>query len=248
MGLNIDGLHVQVDHTHNRLLNTGRHGNPTVKQIPHPSFSFSLTVYSTFQRLKTPASVKRGNSLGDNCHLLYALKGKDGLKTTLGDIRQLLLNFDAILEDMMMKTEKYDVVIAMPSSHNISKIYAARLARKYQCTMLDDVFQKITVTDAQKQLQRSSLSSPDKSRIDSRLKKQATNGQTYFSLKDIPIDFREYFSPLIIKTQGINNNYQKILLADDLLSTGTTLLAGKRLILKNIPSAIIDASCLFSAV
>ena len=228
MGLNINGLIVQVDHTHNRLLNTGKNGNPTIQHIPQPNPS--LTVYSTFQRHKTPASQSRhrdkGNkSLGDNCHLLYALKGKDGLQTTFGDIRRLMLHFDEILDDMVEQTFGYDAIIAMPSSHNISKIYATRLARRYQCDMLDSVFQKITVTDAQRLLKETDLLVSDKRAIDIRLKRQAASGQVSFSLKDIPTKFREHFPPVVMTATGIKKTYQKILLADDLLSSGTTLLA-----------------------
>lgn len=247
MGLRINGLHVQVDHTHNRLLHTGRAGNPVIQKIPHNKPS--LTVYSTFQRLKAPAATKNHKkSHGDNCPLLYALKGKDNLKTTLSDIKLLLLHFDAILDDIMNKTQKYDAVIVMPSSHAISKIYATRLARKYQCDLLDNIFQKITVADAQKMLEMTDLASPHKRSIDSKLKKQAANGQTNFSLKDIPINFRPHFPPLTMTAEQSINDYKKILLADDLLSTGTTLLTGKNLILNCVPDASIDASCLFSAV
>ena len=246
MGLNINGLYIQVDHSHNRLLNTGKEGNPVIQKIPHGKSS--LTVYSTFQRLKAPASTKKHKKIGDNCPLLYALKGKNELKTTLRDIRLLLLHFDSILNDMTNKTQKYDAIIVMPSSHAISKIYAARLARKYQCVLLDNIFQKITVTDAQNLLKQTGLSSSDKRSISSKLKKQAANGQSNFSLKDIPTKFRSHFPPLTMSTGQIISNYQKILLADDLLATGTTLLTGKNLILECIPDASIDASCLFSAI
>lgn len=247
MGLNIIGSYVQVDHTHNRLLITGRHANPSITHIPNTS-SPSLIVYSTFQRLKTPASQK--HTKGDNCHLLYALKGKNGLRTTFGDIKLLMINFDPIIEDMIQNTGKYDAVIAMPSSHKISNIYAKRLARKYQCTMLDNVFNKITILEAQTMLQNTNLSSPDKKSLNSKLKKQLNSGKIYFSLKDIPTKFREHFKPIILSSQArqILSGYQKILLADDLLSTGTTLVEGKRLILDIKPTAIINASCLFSAV
>lgn len=243
MGLNISGSVVDVDHTHNQHLNTGRHGNPVVQQVPvgQPE----LTVYSTFQRHKAPQSKNRDRAtrkVGDNCHLLYALKGKDGLTTTFGAIRRLLLNFDAIIEDMLDQAGQYDVVIPMPSGHKISGIYAARLARRFGCNLNSGVFAKISGADALQLLHDSPLSSSDKRKVAARLNPDS------FSLKDVPIGFRQYFPPITVAADGIPAGFKRFLLADDLLATGTTLVAAKRLIQAAVPGATVDAACLFSAV
>ena len=243
MGLNIRDNVVDVDHSHNQHLNTGRHGNPMVQYVP--TDEPKLTVYSTFQRHKAPRSSSRDRTtrkVGDNCHLLYALKGKDGLKTTFGAIRRLLLNFDSIIEDMLDQSDGYDVVIPMPSGHKISDIYAKRLARRFQCEVNYSVFDKISAARALELLHESPLSSPDKSRIKARL------NPTIFSLKDIPVEFRQYFPPVIVAPGGAQFGHKRYLLADDLLSTGTTLVAAKKLIQAAVPGAIVDAACLFSAV
>jgi hypothetical protein len=243
MGLNISGNVVDVDHSHNHHLNTGRHGNPIVQYVP--AGQPELTVYSTFQRHKAPQSKNRDRvtrKVGDNCHLLYALKGKDGLITTFGAIRRLLLNFDSIIEDMLDQAGRYDVVIPMPSGHNISSIYADRLARRFHCKVNFGVFNKISGAQALELLHASPLSSPQKSRIKARLK------PNNFSLKDIPVEFRQYFPPVTLGLGGIPPEYRRFLLADDLLATGTTLVAAKKLIQAAVPGAIVDAACLFSAV
>lgn len=243
MGLNINGNVVDVDHTHNQHLNTGRHGNPVVQQVP--TNQPELTVYSTFQRHKAPQSKNRDRAtrkIGDNCHLLYALKGKDGLTTTFGAIRRLLLNFDAIIEDTLDQAGQYDVVIPMPSGHNISSIYASRLARRFGCQLNSDVFAKISGTDALRLLHDSPLSSSDKRKVAARLNPES------FSLKDVPISFRQYFPPITMVEGGVPAGAKRFLLADDLLATGTTLVAAKRLIQAAVPGATVDAACLFSAV
>jgi hypothetical protein len=243
MGLNVTGNLVDVDHSHNQLLNTGRPGNPVVQQIGLPPFD--IQVYSTFQRHKTPRSKSRDRDLnnGDNCHLLYALKGKNGLQPAPGAMDKLWLHFDEIINDMMEQTGKYDVIVSMPSSHSISKDYAVRLASHYRCPVRSDLFEKISKKQAREMLEHSGLSSPDKRSVAKRLGKEDGD----FSLKDIPTCYREYFPPVRL-CADLPADCERFLLADDLLSTGTTLVSAKRLILASAPKTHIDAACLFSAV
>jgi hypothetical protein len=245
MGLNIDGDLVDVDHSHNQLLNTGRHGNPVVQHVPPGQAE--LVVYSSFQRHKAPRTLSRdrdNRSRGDNCHLLYALKGKDGLRTSFGAIRRLMLHFDAIVEDMVDQSGDYDAVIPMPSGHSISRQYAQRLARRYGCDIHLGLFEKISKARARELLEQSELKSSDKRRVANRLGKDDGD----FSLKDIPTSYREHFPPVTLRHELLPAGCTRFLLADDLLSTGTTLLAARRQILAAVPGARVDAACLFSRI
>lgn len=245
MGLNITGNVVDVDHTHNQLLNTGRHGNPVVQYVPEGRDE--LRVYSTFLRHKAPRSRSRDRDnavRGDNCALLYALKRKNGLHTTFGAIRRLMLHFDAIIEDMVDQSDKYDVVVPMPSGHAISQQFARRLATRYGCRLQGGLFKKISNDRAHELLAQSGLPSSDKSRLRARLK----TGDGDFSLKDVPTEFRDFFPPVRLEVEHLPADCTRFLLADDLLSTGTTLLAAQRQILQAIPDARVDAACLFSRV
>lgn len=246
MGLNLDGLHVTVDHSHNRLLNTGKAGNPTAKTIA------DLRVFSVFQRLKAPNSMSRRHDRranpGDNCHLLYALKGKGGLSTDVASIKKLLEHFDGILDDISALSAGYDLVVSMPSNHNISHILGRRLARKFSCSHLQKVFDKISVADAKNLLEKANLERETRQSLAFRLKNNG--GHKDFSLKCIPTDYRHLFPPI---TQNPRfplpgSDYKKIMLADDLLSTGTTLLEARRLLKLVFPAAEVDATCLFGAV
>ncbi len=204
-----------------------------------------MTVYSTFQRHKAPNSSNRDReqrSRGDNCHLLYALKGKDDLHTTFGAIKRLMLNFDEIGERRVDQSDTFDAIIPMPSGHTISKIYAKRLARRYGCKVYEGIFEKITLKDAEQLLANSPLTSPEKRKIAARL------GNVDFSLKNIPISYREHFPPVVLSSNALPKECKRFLLADDLLATGTTLLAARQLIIEAVPSARVAAACLFSAV
>lgn len=243
MGLNISGDIVDVDHSHNRLLSTSKHGNPVVQLVPKNAPE--LRVFSTFQRHLAPNSMKRDRdqrSRGDNCHLLYALKGKDQLKTTFGAIRRLMQHFDSIVEEMVDQSGKFDMIIPMPSGHAISTLFAKRLARRYGCLLRENVFEKISMEAAHKLLGDSPLSAPEKRKIAVRLK------EAEFSLKNIPVRFREHFPPVLLRENMLPDEATRFLLADDLLASGTTLLEARRLILSAKPDARVDAACLFSAV
>lgn len=238
MGLTLQNNLVLVDHTHNRLLNTSLTGNPKRQNL-----GGNLDVYSIFERLKSPHKAKKSG--GDNCHLLYALKGKDGLETTFSSIKSLIPNFHAIIK--ALPVNGYDLVVSMPSGHTISSIFATRLAKHFSCALSHNVFQKITPADALVILQGLQIQTNEKIAIRGRIKRQVKRGQASFALKDVPVPFRHYFEPLIMQTAPVGA-FNKILLADDLLATGTTLLNAQSLMSNIFPTAQIDAACLFSGV
>lgn len=245
MGLNIDGDLVDVDHSHNQLLNTGLRGNPVVQYVPGENGE--ITVYSVFRRQKAPNSLKRNRDTrlrGDNCHLLYALKGRDGLQTTFGAIRRLMMHFDEILEQIIDQSGVYDAILPMPSSHTISHIFAERLARRYGCAVHNDLFEKISWDRARELLTASPLSSPEKRSVAGRL----ASGDGKFSLKEVPPRYRDHFPPLTLKRERLPLGCTRFLLADDLLATGKTLVTARNEILAAVPGASVDASCIFSQV
>jgi hypothetical protein len=246
MGLTIKGNKVEVDPTHNQLLNTGVNGNPFVQIIG--ALPDEMYVYSTFQRHMTPRSLSRDPNIkrGDNCHLIYALKKKDKWHTTFGSVRHLRRNFTEIVAKMKADTDKhvtYDALIPMPSGHAISDLYAERIAEIYGCPVLNGVFTKITVQDARQQLARVNLPVPEKKKLQNRLQ-----GNGLLSIKVIPTEYRYLFTAVTLQPSQIPAGCEKILLVDDLLATGSTLLAARDQLLTVIPDAFIDATCLFSAV
>lgn len=246
MGLNIKGKTVEVDPTHNQLLNTELVGNPTVKNIE--DVPNGMLVYSTFQRQKTPNSLSRDVNIkaGDNCHLIYALKKKYGWRTTINTLVYLRRNFETIshaIKIEMDKTGPVGLIVAMPSGHWISKFYADRLGAIFSCQVAADVFTKITLDEARKQLAQSNLKSSEKRSVALRLK-----GDGPLSVKDIPTRHRHLFSAIVLANSPELANVKKILLVDDLLATGSTLIAARDILRTLAPDTAIDAACLFSAV
>ena len=117
LGLVIVESLVTVDHLVREHLVTTVDGNPKISTI-----ASGLKVTSIFTRLKASGKERRNRQrLGDNCHMLYALKQKDGLVTDLTSVRLLVENGHRILA-LIADRIKADTVVFMPSSYSLSKI------------------------------------------------------------------------------------------------------------------------------
>lgn len=82
-------------------------------------------------------------------------------------------------------------------------------------------------------------------RIGKQLQSAGFNGS--FSMKDIPVGFRHIFTPLKISTGALTINSSRVLLVDDLLATGTTMITAADLIRQVNPRASVCGACLFSS-
>lgn len=247
MGLVIHGTHVVVDHACKDWLVTEPAGNPTEEWVE------DLRIWSVFRRRLTSAKLQRDRRLkmlGDNCPIIYALKGKQGLTTDLASILLLSRSFDIILDDITNRdTEGYDVVISMPSSHPLSAMIATRFARKFSAPHLGNIFRKITVEEALNMLDRADINVADHKRLAFRIGKQLQSAgfNGAFSLKDIPVGFRHIFTPLKISPGALTINPSRILLVDDLLATGTTMITAAELLRQANPHASVCGACLFGS-
>lgn len=239
MGLRIDNNLVEVDDTHNQYLNTGIQGNPVIN-----NHSNGMVVYSVFKRNKAPGSA-RGQHGGDNCPLLYALKKKNGMRTNVNSIKKLVPVFYKIVNSHI--NHGYDLVVPMPSNHNICKILSDRLVGIYGCHVAHGLFVKISIQDAESQLDsNATLTAAEKKSIRFKLKGQAKAGAINFSLKDIPTADRHVFDPVKVNKRIIGQKFSKILLVDDLYSSGRTLECAHRHVVSMFPGAQVEALCLFS--
>ena len=248
MGLVVQGNVVKVDHNNKEWLKTTPHGNPTKENIEE------LTVYSLFKRLlaSRKSRKKHRNKIpGDNCPIIYAIKGKDNLTTDITSIKKLRESYEVIVNTFQANEPNgYDLVISMPSSHNISRIIGKRLAKTFTAHHSSDFLRKLTIDEAYNLLDRADISVEDHKALSFRLRKQRQeNGfGGYFSLKGIPVPFRSEFPPLCLNNVGsVQGQPQRILLVDDLLATGTTLLTAHNLVQQMFPQAIIHGTSLISS-
>lgn len=248
MGLIIDGMHVAVDHTCKDWLVTEPEGNPTEE------WAESLKVWSIFRRRLASAKLQRKRDvrqLGDNCPIIYALKGKEGLTTDLASVLALNKSFKIIIQEIALREPAgFDLVISMPSSHALSRMIANRFSRQFRAPHLTGVLEKITLQEAFNLLDRADIDVADYKRLSFRLRKQLQtvgfNGS--FSLKDVPPGFRYHLPPLKLLVDALEERRpERILLVDDLLATGTTMITAAELLQQQYPKATITGACLFGS-
>jgi|TARA_Y100000034_G_scaffold67781_1_gene81813 hypothetical protein len=247
LGLIVQGNVVKVDHDNKEWLKTRPQGNPTKEEIG------GLTIYSLFKRLLASAKSRRKHRKipGDNCPIIYALKGKDNLTTDITSIKLLRESYSVIVNSFQAEEPNgYDLIISMPSSHNISRLIGKRLANIFTAHHSSDFLRKLTIEEALALLDRADISVEEHKTLSHRLRKQLTEKgfQGDFSLKGIPVPYRSEFPPLCLNnTTVVNNEPQRILLVDDLLATGTTLKTAHDLVKSCYPHAVVHGASLISS-
>lgn len=238
-----DGF-VVVNHNHNRFGKTDVDGNPTAAKS-----SCGLTVHSIFKRLPHKSKAPKSEIKGDNCPLIYALKGKDGLYTQSAEVKKLISPGKQIINTFIAgKPDGYDLILPMPSAHNISLILARRVFKLLpESSIIPNGLKKATVRQIFQQLKNNNLGHNANAAITKQLKEMERDVglDGLFSIKNIPPKYRRGLSPVVL-TDSMPDKASRILLVDDLFSTGSTLFGARNLLQRYTPNADIEALCLFS--
>lgn len=244
MGFNVDNIKkiVTVDHSHNNFSITSVKGNPIVK-----TFS-GLIVSSIFKRTKAERSPE---DLGDNSPMIYALKGLHGLSISNKQVSHLLPNaYEIANEILAQRGNEWDYVIPMPSSHEVANILALRISRKTSLEAYSpDVLKKITCDDMREQIKGIETTSRIRSKLNQCVKRFAKkNGwDSDFQIKSItPRNLRKLVNPLIFSEEEKCVSLKKILLVDDMVTSGTTLKSARNLLQAHYPGITIEAMTIFS--
>lgn len=247
LGLVILGTKVLVDHSSREHLITTLAGNP--KQYTVENEFGSIDVFSVFTRLKATSQERRdrpGRKIGDNCPMIYALKGKDGLTTGYRSVREMLLIGEQIVRQHLVFRDP-PVIVCIPSSHSIVRHVAEQLGKHLQLTIVDGLLAKATVASAVADLDRaisSSKSYSDRKALQNI--RQVVNKQQVLALKDVHTRFRHLIQPIAAGPQAVKHPYSSILLVDDLVSSGTSLIAAKNVLRSTQQGQSFTALSLFS--
>lgn len=247
MGLKILGHIVTIDPTTNEHLITSTLGNPKIFSVSNSQGS--IDVVSVFTRQKSTSHQRRQRSerrLGDNCPLIYALKNLDGLSTNFTTIKYLLDTGRAILGTHFQPPVGFSLVCT-PSSHKIVKNFARAAGDILGASVHFNALEKASVASAIVDLQNAVLNATlyeDRKLLNNQIQK--LKGQTILALKDVSPKLRLHINPV---TLGANaSNLGSVFIVDDLVSSGTTLIAAKNVLNSTGTTQAVGGLSLFSNV
>ncbi|MCG7879827.1 MAG: hypothetical protein N0E42_12135 [Candidatus Thiodiazotropha endolucinida] len=219
MGIDISPKReITLNESHDLRLVTAPEKNPKISRLK------GFHVSSVYRRTKSGDFERDGNPF------IYALKKTSGYKITTKELMRFAPSFYSIL-DKIVATHEAEFVLSMPSSHPIADYIAKRVARRIGATQVTDFFIKQTVSEALEQLDSESVSKRHSKELKSQVNTfQRLPPDAEVSLKAIPNKIRRYFPPVAVNLDYTGPTVQgRIILVDDLLSTGTTLVSAKNL-------------------
>lgn len=242
MGLKIDTTtnEVIVDHAVQEHLHTTDNGNPVRGDVVG-----TMQVDSIFRRKKASGKMRRERNLkalGDNCPLIYALKQKQDLWVSRSSIKALNIYLPQILSEVCDALNGHvTCIVTIPSQHPLAGILAKRISRNLGIPVLEDVFRKSTFFQASRRantllsskpaLKAAGVSLQDEKQLRNVMKRGMTQAASSYSSKDVGTRIREYFDPLRLTVgAALPSAQDQVLLVDDLMATGETLLSGADLL------------------
>lgn len=242
MGFFIKNNQVLIDHSIPEHANTTLEGNPSCYQLD------SVKVYCIFERL--PTKNRREHQQGDNAPFLYAIKGINNLWVDNLTQRGLYRQWLKIIPSLQKEFGHVDLILPMPSSYDVAMTMAKALCKKLSgAKLLDDALEKRTLVEVKDSLLKLNLSKDEHRKLETAIKYQMRIGGSIanFSLKNIPIKLRKYTPPIKLKgLHSVSSTKLKILLVDDLVSSGVTLECAAACIRDRYPNADIVGVSLFS--
>lgn len=235
MGITVANKVVSYDANHQKLVNTSVDSNPTKEIVK------GLVIHSVFKRVREKSTSSDGNPL------MYALKRTRNYTIAKREIVKFLPNFYHILATL--QNEYCDLVIVpMPSSHKIAWMLANRVQRIVSgSVVVTNVFQKKKCSQVYEELQRITPSKKHESEFKQLLAALKKTPTLDFSLKEVKVDLRKFTIPLLLSVSSLPK-HTTILLVDDLMATGQTLLSARDLLSECYPHSEIKGLCLLSSV
>ncbi len=216
-----------------------------------------MEVYSVFRRKYHSGKSGRRRQAkfaGDNCPLIYALKGLDDLQVELTSIKLLVKGMAPILDVIELELKgKIDGIVPMPSSSKLAQILATRLARRLAVPVHDKVLKKSTnyqsFQRAQAIIKQKAVSYHTERDLIEEIKPLRRRPGEAFSFKRTRMKLRGYFDPLQLETDAVfPREPTRLLVVDDLVASGETLIAASRLLASIGPHEIKHCVTWFSPV
>jgi phosphoribosylpyrophosphate synthetase len=240
VGIDVCGKTKRISYasSHNRRVVTDDVHNPVVQVVG------DLPVISIFRRVKTGDSARDGNPL------IYALKRKYGYSLQYScavELREVAMR---IIAKIVTAIGPCDAVIPMPSSSNVAGYVAKSLARGCPNGLASiPRFRKATVADALARMKPLQNVDPKLRRdygAQLRNMRRLPSG-TLVQMKIIDPHIR-HLIPAVVPLAPLQDlSGRRIVLVDDLLSTGSTLLSAREHLSTVGPTKVIGV-CLLSSL
>lgn len=233
---------VTVDHSHNHFCITTPEGNPVELMLG------TLKVTSIFSRTK---GKRDRNDPGDNSPMLYVIKGLHELRTTPRDIAMLCASFRQILPAYLGNGFQWDWIVPLPSSSSVCCRFADKVFKHTkQGTCHANALVKITAGQVLQDVSRLRISSRDRNRLRIEVKRfiSAHGEDAPFQIKSVNVGLRHHVNPMIWGHVPPGTNPPRaILLVDDMVTSGASLVNAEAILKHRFPHAQIEALTLFGS-
>lgn len=216
MGIDVALKHVTFNATHERRVSTDVRRNPA--SWKHRD----LEITSIFKRIQSHDGT-------DGNPLIYALKARKGYTTDFATIRALRSNGEQILSAALVG-KAYDIIVPIPSSSAIPSILARRVERLIPGAHILPCLKKSTYGEVLAALPNiNTVRKRERRDFGAMLKAlQAKSPGLKMEIKDIDKRLREYISPISALPNAKSCAGATVLLVDDLVGSGTSLMAAAR--------------------
>lgn len=243
MGFVVDAENrlVTVDHSHNNFCITTPQGNPAVITLG------TLKVTSIFTRTKGKRDKR---DPGDNSPMLYVLKGLHNLQTRKRDVGTLCASFRKILPAYLGGGFQWDWIVPLPSTSTVCSRFAERVFKHTQQGVCHpNALVKITAQQVLQDVGALRIPSRDKARLRVDVKRFISNhGENApFQIKSVNVSLRQYINPLAWGHVQATSPPRMILLIDDMVTSGSSLVNAEEILKHRYPMARIEALTLFGS-
>ncbi|MFL1420209.1 phosphoribosyltransferase [Pseudomonas fildesensis] len=238
MGINVENKVVSYTDKHQFLVDTSTEKNPFVQSIK------GTEVISVFRRRKSDSHQGDGNPL------IFALKRMRKYQISTETITEFMPNLRFIL-NRITAHRTYDLIIALPSSHSIASGLARRVGRALPMVPVSlEFFMKCSNGEVAQALRDKKSNGEIRKHhlgdIASLIHTLSVSADESFKLKEVENHLRGYTFPFKIN-ENLNVQGLAVLVVDDLLSSGTSILTAKRLLVAS-GADNVSGLCLLSSL
>lgn len=187
---------------------------------------------------------------GDNCPMLYALKGYDGLEVSQPMIELFYSLVERSIATYFKQALNIDLIFIIPSKSKVVYRFANLVATRYGIRQIDGspFLKKLLPSELIERIK----SNPDiPNNIEQAISTALRRDKT-LNIKHIKTEYRAYlrpiFHPLLPYEREKIGEATHILLIDDIFASGLTLNSARDILIQLYPQATISALTLFGSI